>query len=684
MDERFSLSDVISGHGQGAKASRPSPSPWRPILIFLAFETFLLLSLVGGLTLDWSMRAEGLRRSGGAWLEARAGDITRDLGDVASDVGLLFNDATLRLPPTDPETLQRIETRLLTFARKHLEYDQVRLLDDDGRELVRINEERGAIRAVPQSQLQDKRSRDYVVETRILSPGIVHVSRLDLNIENGQVQWPPNPQMRFSTRLLAPPDGPGGMLVLNQKGQLLLDRLAQTHGLAAGTGVWLVDGTGEYLHAPKDAEAWGFVLGHGRSLPFDQPSLWARLRESADLHPVALNGRDQFLRFDPLGQARDNAIAWKGVLHSHPETDMWGLVVKHPLDPWYVPRGIGTLVVPLLALSGTLLAFVAARGFHQGRSPPPCPGDSPPSIPARSDQDGASRMAVCQWRLAVDGDVQWLHMSPEMAPFLGLGPDLPPPMEEADIRHLSAVLRRAAWGQEEITLENRFVRPNGDIHWWRARARPAQVGTDGAALFNAILEPLGTPSQSSLDGITAQAPLKGRPAPLDPETGLPSYHAFLAEGERILAHRDAIPGGPVCVVVARIDASSSITDRLGRMALDEVTSVVANRIATQARIHGVTVGRLQGRDIGLLVVKGGQVEAMALARVLRRVIGETPIRLARAPGTSLVVTISQGLATIQTEDQGFSQVLKRASLIAQEGEQAGGGQIQLAGAGHRV
>jgi hypothetical protein len=509
MADRFSLSDRLDGQGE----VDPSPSPtstststsdrrpiWRPLLGFLVFEGALLLTVAGALYLDWAVRAAGLERAGAAWLEARAGNISRDLGAVASDMGVLFTDMTLRLPLSSPENTRQVQARLLTFAGRHREYGQVRLLDETGFERIRIDDSTGSVQPIRDRDLQDKGTRDYVVETRILPPGHVSVSRLDLNIENGEVQWPPNPQIRFSTRLPSPPDGPGGLLVLNGKGQLLIDPLEQTDGLNVDTAVWLLDGKGDYLHAPGEEKAWGFVLGRGQAFSNDRPEIWSRMLESAAFRPTMVTGRDQFLMFDPLDQARTNVSAWGGAVESRSETDRWVLMLNHPLEPWYVPKGGAILVVPILAVSGTILVLVAVRGWGQGRTVTLFQGAVRSPLEGSGAEPAEPRMAVCQWRLEADGTLHWVYVSPGMESLLGLRSGMTPPMEAEDVRRVSGILRQVTWDRGDVTIESRFVSTSGESRWWRAEGRMAFVDKDGNTLFNVILEPLSGPSRSPSAG----------------------------------------------------------------------------------------------------------------------------------------------------------------------------------------
>jgi GGDEF domain-containing protein len=625
------------------------------------------------LRLDWSFRSEGLRLSGASWLQARAGDLIRDLGKVASDMAELEADESLARPFRDPNDRSRAQVRLQTFAKRNPEYAQVRLIDERGRELIRVDNRNDQIVVLPLSELQDKRTRDYVLETRRLAPGTIHVSRLDLNIEHGTVEWPPNPQVRFSARLPSEPDGPGGMLVLNLKGQGLLDRLTSTQAQVPKGGTWLVDGAGEYLLAPDDESQWGFVLGHGRALITDHPDLWRAINGGADVRAQGEDGPFQYLRFAPLLQARANAQAVGGDLVARTETERWTLMTRHDLAPWYHPQGIALVVLPLLGLGGSALALIAALGLRRSKD------GKAEDRALEADPPVAPVAAACQWILEPDGDLRWLDLSPEARALFGLAEGESPPMEASDRARLAETLARVVRVQGDIAVDGRFVWTTGRIVWWRASARLAQSGHRGDLLINGALMPLTAPATEDTAPNLQDGGLRSLPDPQDPDTGLPGFQTFLNEGDALFPNRADGRGSAPCVVVARLDSPSAIAERLGAQALEDATKVLAERLETLARVRGCPIGRLRGRSIGILVPRGEQAEAMSLADHMRRTVHDTPARLGGPTVVPLPLTISLGIALCRPGDPSFAETVKRAAQAAADAERAGGDRILVAG-----
>jgi len=96
------------------------------------------------------------------------------------------------------EDLVRAQARIFfSFTSRSGLYDQVRLLDAAGNELIRINYNNGTPFIVPGDQLQSKADRYYFQEASQMNLGEVYMSPFDLNIENQKLEKPYKPTIRF-------------------------------------------------------------------------------------------------------------------------------------------------------------------------------------------------------------------------------------------------------------------------------------------------------------------------------------------------------------------------------------------------------------------------------------------------------------------------------------------------------
>jgi hypothetical protein len=108
---------------------------------------------------------------------------------IVDDLHYLANHGALKalLDHPGPAQQKRLETDFATLMAAKPVYDQIRWLDAEGREVVRVDLRQGGPQVVPAEKLQYKGDRYYFLETLRLAPGEVYLSPLDLYIENGQV-----------------------------------------------------------------------------------------------------------------------------------------------------------------------------------------------------------------------------------------------------------------------------------------------------------------------------------------------------------------------------------------------------------------------------------------------------------------------------------------------------------------
>jgi len=244
------------------------------------------------------------------------------------------------------------------FAEEKRLFDQVRFLDLEGREIVRVNFAAGLASAVPDKDLQDKAERYYVRESLLLDPGAAYVSPLDLNVEHGRVEEPLKPMLRFATPVAGPDGSRSGILVLNYLGETLLQAF-RSAASNIGDHVTLLDGNGYWLSSPSREDEWGFMLPHGRGFAAAHPGPWARIAAQPSGSFRDGDAVYTFATIDPAVAARGATASagagpapWKVVSRLSPK-----VLAAAPVD---FLRRYAWLYAILLALEGAS-AFALAR-----------------------------------------------------------------------------------------------------------------------------------------------------------------------------------------------------------------------------------------------------------------------------------------------------------------------------------
>src|SRR5205807_4576811 len=98
-------------------------------------------------------------------------------------------------------------------------YSQFRIIavDDGGREIVRVDRlgTDGAIRIVPDAELQQKADRGYFTSTLRLHPDEIYVSPVELNAGAGAIEAARVPVLRVAAPIQYPEGKPFGIVIIN-------------------------------------------------------------------------------------------------------------------------------------------------------------------------------------------------------------------------------------------------------------------------------------------------------------------------------------------------------------------------------------------------------------------------------------------------------------------------------------
>ncbi|MFP4299636.1 MAG: methyl-accepting chemotaxis protein [Spirulinaceae cyanobacterium] len=170
------------------------------------------------------------------------------------------------------EWLGRLNNVFLAFLQNRQYYDQLRFLDNNGQELVRVNIQNGEATLVSQAQLQVKDSTTYFQETIQLPPGQIYVSDINLNRENGEIEIPYKPVIRYAIPVYNDRGEAEGIIVANILVERLLE-IAENETLQNEyqTEVFVVNSEGFYLSHPNPDKEWGFEFNRNENIQQDYP-----------------------------------------------------------------------------------------------------------------------------------------------------------------------------------------------------------------------------------------------------------------------------------------------------------------------------------------------------------------------------------------------------------------------------
>lgn len=180
------------------------------------------------------------------------------LSSAEDDVLFLSKSTPMQryLANQDSDDLESLKNGLakefLAFSKQRKIYYQIRYLDENGQEIVRVDSNKRSSYIIPQRKLQNKATRGYFTNSIGLSGGDVFVSKLDLNRERGQVEIPHKPVIRYATTLqYSSGDKKGetaGIIITNIAASVFLDKIED---------ISLIDKEGFYMAGVSESKLWG-------------------------------------------------------------------------------------------------------------------------------------------------------------------------------------------------------------------------------------------------------------------------------------------------------------------------------------------------------------------------------------------------------------------------------------------
>jgi len=203
-------------------------------------------------------------------LVAYGNKIQQQLVTTAKDIflieDLLLSTESLVLHDTGTEfksdkLMKRIGNNFVHWLNNRNIYDQIRVLDNAGQELLRVNYNNAKPYVVKKDELQNKGNRYYFTNAIELDDDTLYMSKLDLNVEAGKIELVDGhakPMIRISSPLFDHNGQQLGLLILNY---LAVDLFNFKHSAehSAYTHFEVLNDQGFYVHAVNKAIEFGFM-----------------------------------------------------------------------------------------------------------------------------------------------------------------------------------------------------------------------------------------------------------------------------------------------------------------------------------------------------------------------------------------------------------------------------------------
>ncbi len=141
-----------------------------------------------------------------------------------------------------------LEQEFLSFSRYRRIYYQIGYLDEMGQEIVRVDADEFKSWIIDKKLLKNNADRYDFKGTKSLSSKQIFISKLDLNREQGQIEVPHKPVIRYAVNVYYPNNQRAGIVTINVDANQFLQALGDA---------FLIDQEGFFLHHPNPKKEWG-------------------------------------------------------------------------------------------------------------------------------------------------------------------------------------------------------------------------------------------------------------------------------------------------------------------------------------------------------------------------------------------------------------------------------------------
>ncbi|MBO1518607.1 sensor domain-containing diguanylate cyclase [Oceanisphaera pacifica] len=561
-----------------------------------------------------------------------------------------------------------LETFFSNVSTNFHRFDQIRLLDNSGYELVRVNLNDSKGNIVPQSELQNKSQRYYFTEAKELADNQLFVSRLDLNMENGQIELPHKPMLRFSTPILDRNGERAGVLVLNYLAEGMLKSFRRQMSRRVDQQGMLIDAKGYWLSNHERSNEWGADLGRAEhTFARMYPEVWSEI-SAADSGIIATDkGLFRFQSIKPFNFSGSQHAHFKAdhyplfASQSVANTD-WKLVIFIPNELiqsrsfLYQPLGQALVALVLCLLAGASLAMAIITNQKQARS-----REQKELNEVLSD---LYDNAPCGYH-SLDANAHFIRINQTELDWLGY-------------------TREEVLGQPFIA----FLTPNSQVRFqefFDALKTEKQIENvvlemqckDGATFYvsssaTAQNDQSGdfAVARTSVFDITDRILLEKKLetlANIDALTNISNRRHFY-EGATLELKRALRYQHPLAILMFDIDHFKRVNDTYGHDGGDAVLKQLASTVHSSLRDLDV-FARFGGEEFIVLLPEISPEQVALVAERLRQKVAELQINL--PSGETASITISIGVAMLTPDDKLLEHLIKKADLALYQAKEQG-------------
>jgi len=233
----------------------------------------VIVSILGGV-ISYNIQLRSLKND----LDTKANDVMitkkftilkEKIRDIDNIVKSISKNPTMKiyLQTKDQHKLYELNNIFLSIAGINTKIMQLRYIDKNGMEVVRVDRtnEQDEPFLVKDSQLQNKKNRDYFQSVAQIQDQKIWHSKFNLNIEHGKIEIPYRPTLRVAQPLFNKNNEFDGIIIVNMLTTNLFDSIRSSSAFEH----FIIDKNGNYIMHPDDQYSFNKYKGISRTLRQD-------------------------------------------------------------------------------------------------------------------------------------------------------------------------------------------------------------------------------------------------------------------------------------------------------------------------------------------------------------------------------------------------------------------------------
>jgi len=266
------------------------------IIIAYCLSAFLILSMAYfAVAIIIRVNSNNSRKAEIINSEQQTADVEKTI--VSNKINRLITDVlyiadNFKLSESSTGNYLETEKQWIAFSDRKKIYDQIRYIDLDGNEEIRINYSKDGSYVTKKENLQNKNDKYFFADTINLAQNQIYISKLDLALENNVIKLPIDPMIRLSTPCYGSDGKLKGIIILNYAASDMLEQVKKIASTSKGS-IFMLNSNGYWLSNQENSDKeWTFMYDDRKDESFQNefPDEWKTIINDGKGYNVTPNG----------------------------------------------------------------------------------------------------------------------------------------------------------------------------------------------------------------------------------------------------------------------------------------------------------------------------------------------------------------------------------------------------------